>query len=35
MEQITIGKLAELTGTTADTIRYYEKMKLIKVTRPL
>jgi DNA-binding transcriptional MerR regulator len=30
MKQITIGKLAELTGTTADTIRYYEKMKLIK-----
>lgn len=32
MEQITIGKLAELTGTTADTIRYYEKMKLIKAS---
>lgn len=30
MEQLTIGRLAELTGTTADTLRYYEKMKLIK-----
>ena len=30
MKQLTIGKLAELTGTTADTLRYYEKMKLIK-----
>lgn len=29
MNQLTIGKLAELTGTTADTLRYYEKMKLI------
>lgn len=27
--QLTIGKLAALTGTTADTLRYYEKMKLI------
>lgn len=30
MKQLTIGKLAEATGTTADTLRYYEKMKLIK-----
>ena len=30
MKQLTIGKLAELTGTTADTLRYYEKMKLLK-----
>lgn len=32
MEQLTIGKLAELAGTTADTLRYYEKMKLIKAS---
>lgn len=32
MKSITIGKLAESTGTTADTIRYYEKMKLIKAS---
>lgn len=32
MEQLTIGKLAELTGTTADTLRYYEKMKLLKAS---
>lgn len=30
MKQLSIGKLAELAGTTADTLRYYEKMKLIK-----
>jgi len=30
MKQLTIGKLAELTGVTADTLRYYEKMKLLK-----
>lgn len=30
MKQLTIGKLAELTGLTTDTLRYYEKMKLIK-----
>lgn len=30
MKQLTIGKLAELTGTSTDTLRYYEKMKLIK-----
>jgi len=30
MTQLTIGKLAELTGITADTLRYYEKMKLVK-----
>ena len=29
MKYLTIGKLAELTGTTTDTLRYYEKMKLI------
>lgn len=29
MKQITIGKLAEMTGVSADTLRYYEKMKLI------
>ena len=29
MKQFTIGKLAELTGVSADTLRYYEKMKLI------
>ncbi len=32
MKQLTIGKLAELTGTTPDTIRYYEKMRLIKAS---
>lgn len=32
MKQITIGKLAELSGTTADTIRYYEKMDLVKAS---
>ncbi len=30
MKQLTIGKLAEMTGTSTDTLRYYEKMKLIK-----
>lgn len=30
LEQLTIGKLAKITGTTADTLRYYEKMSLIK-----
>jgi len=29
MQQLTIGKLAELTGVSADTLRYYEKMKLL------
>jgi DNA-binding transcriptional MerR regulator len=29
MTLLTIGKLAELTGITPDTLRYYEKMKLI------
>lgn len=29
MKQLTIGKLAELTGVSAETLRYYEKMKLI------
>ncbi len=32
MKQLTIGKLAELTGVSADTLRYYEKMKLIEGT---
>lgn len=27
---LTIGKLADLTSTTADTLRYYERMGLIK-----
>ena len=30
MKQLTIGTLAELTGVTADTLRYYEKLKLLK-----
>lgn len=30
MKQLTIGKLAALTGVTADTLCYYEKMKLLK-----
>lgn len=30
MKQLTIGKLAEMTGTSTDTLRYYEKLKLIK-----
>ena len=29
MKQLTIGKLAEMAGVSADTLRYYEKMKLI------
>lgn len=29
-QTLTIGKLAEMTGLSADTLRYYEKMKLIK-----
>lgn len=29
MKQLTIGKLSELTGVSNDTLRYYEKMKLI------
>lgn len=33
MERITIGKLAEMTGISADTLRYYEKMKLIGADR--
>lgn len=33
MQRLTIGKLAELTGTTADTLRYYEKMKLLKAEK--
>lgn len=32
MNQLTIGKLAELTCTTADTLRYYEKMELLKAS---
>jgi len=30
IEKLTIGKLAERTGISADTLRYYEKMGLIK-----
>jgi DNA-binding transcriptional MerR regulator len=30
MKQLTIGKLAELSGVSTDTLRYYEKMRLIK-----
>lgn len=29
MKQLTIGKLAELTGVSTETLRYYEKLKLI------
>lgn len=29
MKQLTIGKLGELTGISSETLRYYEKMKLI------
>ena len=29
MKQLTIGKLAEMTGVSTDTLRYYEKMGLI------
>jgi MerR family Zn(II)-responsive transcriptional regulator of zntA len=32
MKPLTIGKLAEMTGVSADTLRYYEKMKLITGT---
>ena len=30
MEKLTIGKLAEECGVTIDTIRYYERFKLIQ-----
>lgn len=30
MEQFTIGKLAEKCGVSTDTLRYYEKIKLLK-----
>lgn len=30
IKKLTIGKLAELTSISADTLRYYEKMGLIK-----
>lgn len=30
IQPLTIGKLAELTGISTDTLRYYEKMGLIK-----
>lgn len=33
MQGLTIGKLAEITGISADTLRYYEKMKLIRADR--
>ena len=29
MKQLTIGKLAEVTGVSSETLRYYEKLKLI------
>lgn len=29
-ESLTIGKLSERSGVSTDTLRYYEKMKLIK-----
>lgn len=29
MKQLTIGKLAEMTGVSSETLRYYEKMKLL------
>jgi DNA-binding transcriptional MerR regulator len=32
IELLTIGKLAERTGISSDTLRYYEKMGLIKAT---
>ena len=32
MKQLTIGKLAEMTGVSADTLRYYEKMGLLEGT---
>ena len=32
IKQLTIGRLAEITGTTSDTLRYYEKMRLITST---
>ena len=31
IEKLTIGKLAELTNISPNTLRYYEKMGLIKV----
>lgn len=30
IQLLTIGKLAERTGISSDTLRYYEKMGLIK-----
>ncbi len=30
MRQLTIGELADQTGITTDTLRYYEKVKLVK-----
>lgn len=32
MKSLTIGKLAEHTGVSADTLRYYEKMNLLTGT---
>ncbi len=32
VQVLTIGKLAERSGITPDTLRYYEKMGLIKAT---
>lgn len=33
MEKLTIGKLAEECGVTIDTIRYYERFKLVQAER--
>ncbi len=33
MKQLTIGKLAETACITADTLRYYERMGLVKSSR--
>jgi DNA-binding transcriptional MerR regulator len=30
MDKLTIGKLSEKTGVSADTLRYYEKLYLLK-----
>jgi MerR family Zn(II)-responsive transcriptional regulator of zntA len=31
-KQLTIGQFADVAGISADTLRYYEKLKLIKAT---
>lgn len=33
IDKLTIGKLAERSGISSDTLRYYEKMGLIKASR--